>query len=442
MSSRSARVTALVGVCAIAGSAVAAGAAHATTASPSGGWTVDTSNCSDPDRANAPIEGTVRIGSAMPLSGGAAAAAFAPAAQGFQSYITYANAQGLLPGYDIELTIGDDQYDPALTPGVVQGIIDNGVDLFSGNIGTDQNLAVRDTLNEACIPQLNLLTGDPAWGSEAEEYPWTTGLLMPYDTESRGYVASIQDNFPDAKIGLFYVNNGFGNVYADAFREAADAAGLEIIEEQTIADGEEAPPTGPGRRHRRRRAGRDHGDPARGAVPDVHDRDRQPTGGAHRLAPGGVHHQHVRQPADPRRGRRQRQRAVHLGEHGPGRRRQPRRADRQPGGRRVHRRDDQPGLRRHHHHAAAGWNVGEVTLAVLQKAAASEAGLTQASIIDAARNLTFRPTLLRDNLHEYVMNGLDDAFYSEDVQVVQYDSSVGHFNDIGDPYSFETSAAG
>ncbi len=40
------------------------------------------------------------------------------------------------------------------------------------------------------------------------------------------------------------------------------------------------------------------------------------------------------------------------------------------------------------------------------------------------------------------MNGLDDAFYSEDVQVVQYDSSVGHFNDIGDPYSFETSAAG
>ena len=47
-----------------------------------------------------------------------------------------------------------------------------------------------------------------------------------------------------------------------------------------------------------------------------------------------------------------------------------------------------PGLRRHHHHAAAGWNVGEVTLAVLQQAAASEAGLTQASIIDAARNLT------------------------------------------------------
>ena len=333
MSSRSARVTALVGVCAIAGSAVAAGAAHATTASPSGGWTVDTSNCSDPDRANAPIEGTVRIGSAMPLSGGAAAAAFAPVAQGFQTFVDYANAQGLLPGYTIELTIGDDQYNAALTPGVVQGIIDNGVDLFSGDIGTDQNLAVRDTLNEECIPQLNLLTGDPAWGYEAEEYPWTTGLLIPYDTESRATWPRSRTTSPSAKIGLFYVNNEFGNVYADAFRDAADAAGLEIIEEQTIADGEDAPPQAQVAAIADAAPDVIMATPLGGAVPDVHDRDRQPTGGAHRLAPGGVHHQHLRQPADPRRGRRPRQRSVHLGEHGPGRHRQPRRPDGQPGGR-------------------------------------------------------------------------------------------------------------
>jgi branched-chain amino acid transport system substrate-binding protein len=440
MSSRSARVTALVGVCAIAGSAVAAGAAHATTSSPSSGWTVDTSNCSDPDRANAPIEGTVRIGSAMPLSGGPAAAAFAPAAQGFQSFVAYANAQGLLPGYTIDLTIGDDQYNPSLTPGVVQGIIDDGVDLFSGDIGTDENLAVRDTLNEACIPQLNLLTGDPAWGSEAEEYPWTTGLLMPYDTESRGYVASIQDNFPGAKIGLFYVDNGFGNVYADAFRDAADAAGLEIIEEQTIADGEDAPPTA-------------QVAAIADAAPDVIM--ATPLGGqcptfmteiANQLA--------VRTDWHP---------AVYItntcasplilavaGDHANGLY-----TSASMGLADIANPDVQTGNAAVAAYiaemtnqgfgdiittAAAGWNVGEVTLAVLQQAAESEGGLTQASIIEAARNLTFRPSLLRDNLHEYVMNGLDDTFYSEDVQVVQYDSSVGHFNDIGDPYRFETSA--
>ena len=97
MSSRSARATAVVGVCAIAGSAVAAGAAHATTASPSSGWTVDTENCSDPDRANAPIEGTINIGSAMPLSG-APRRGVRAGARRLQAYIDYANENDLVPG--------------------------------------------------------------------------------------------------------------------------------------------------------------------------------------------------------------------------------------------------------------------------------------------------------------------------------------------------------
>ena len=90
--------------------------------------------------------------------------------------------------------------------------------------------------------------------------------------------------------------------------------------------------------------------------------------------------------------------------------------------------------------AAAGWNVGRGDPGDPGRTPSqSPDGLTQASIINAARNLTFHPSLLRDNLHEYVMNGDDDAFYSEDVQVVQYDSAAGHFNEIGDLYSFETS---
>ena len=35
------------------------------------GWAVNTDDCIDPDAANAPIEGTIKIGSAMPLTGGA-----------------------------------------------------------------------------------------------------------------------------------------------------------------------------------------------------------------------------------------------------------------------------------------------------------------------------------------------------------------------------------
>ncbi len=160
----------------------------------------------------------------MPLSGGAAAAAFEPAARVCEAYINYANENDLVPGYELELSIGDDQYDPALTPGVVNGLIDDGVHLFAGIIGTQNNLAVRDTLNEECIPQLNVLTGDPRWG-EVEDYPWTTGLLTSYEYEYGGYAQDIAANFPDSTVGLYYVNNEFGNVSIDNFKAAADEAG-------------------------------------------------------------------------------------------------------------------------------------------------------------------------------------------------------------------------
>ncbi|HET9665691.1 MAG TPA: hypothetical protein VFP09_03000, partial [Desertimonas sp.] len=67
-------------------------------------------------------------------------------------------------------------------------------------------------------------------------------------------------------------------------------------------------------------------------------------------------------------------------------------------------------------------------------------GLTQASIINAARNLSFHPTLLRDGMN-YTMNGEDDAFYSQDVQISQYNVADGFYTDIGEPYSFELTPA-
>src|SRR5687768_16971112 len=57
------------------------------------GFAVDTADC--PDEATEPIEGTIKIGSTMPLSGGAAAAAFAPVAAGLTAFVDYANAEEL-----------------------------------------------------------------------------------------------------------------------------------------------------------------------------------------------------------------------------------------------------------------------------------------------------------------------------------------------------------
>ncbi|MEO6123403.1 MAG: ABC transporter substrate-binding protein, partial [Ilumatobacteraceae bacterium] len=203
-------------------------------------WTVDTDKCADPEAATAPIEGEIKIGSAQPLSG-TPAVAFSPVKEGMELYLKYANDNNLIPDHTVSIDIRDDQYDATQTPNVVSSLIDDNVAMFSGIIGSPNNLAVRDTLNEECIPQLLSLTGSPAWG-DVENYPWLTGALVPYTIESKIYAKQMKD-LGVKTVGLFSVNNEFGKVYVNGFKEAAAEAGIEIIEEQTIEQAETTPPT-------------------------------------------------------------------------------------------------------------------------------------------------------------------------------------------------------
>jgi hypothetical protein len=70
---------------------------------------VNTDDCVDPEAANAPITGTVKIGNVLPLSGSVAAIAFAPVKAGFESYIKLANEQKMLGDTTIEVSFEDDQ---------------------------------------------------------------------------------------------------------------------------------------------------------------------------------------------------------------------------------------------------------------------------------------------------------------------------------------------
>jgi ABC-type branched-subunit amino acid transport system substrate-binding protein len=435
MTSRSTRLFAVAGASVLAFSVTSLG--HAGAGS-EGGWAVDTEDCADPDRANAPIEGTIRIGSAMPLSGGAAAAAFEPAARGLEAYINYANENDLVPGFELELSVGDDQYDPALTPGVVNGLIDDGVHLFAGIIGTQNNLAVRDTLNEECIPQLNVLAGDPRFG-EVADYPWTTGLLTSYEYEFGAYAQDIAANFPDSTVGLYYVNSEFGNISMDNFRAAADEAGLEIAAEETVELGDEAPPQA-------------QMSSLAEAAPDV--LVTVPLGAQCISFLNELANAKAANDWNPvvYMTNTCAASALILGAAGPNADglytsaamglidvQNPEVAATEPAAAYLAEMEAQ-GLSDIVTTGGAGWNAGEVTVAVLAAAAESPDGLTQASIINAARNLNVHPTLLREGMN-YTMNGEEDAFYSQDVQITQYSVADGFYTDIGEPYSFEQTPA-
>ena len=395
------------------------------------GWMVDTSVCVDEDAANAPIEGEIFIGSSMPLSGGAAAAAFGPVKDGFEAYIQYANENGLLPDHTIKAQIEDDQYNAELTPGAIDKLVADGAHLIAGVIGSPNNAAVRDTLNDNCIPQLAALTGSPAWGDVAN-YPWTTGQLAPYDLESKVYAAQIAELYPDgATVALFHVNNEFGQVYVDAFEEIAGDYGIEIVAEETVEVTDSAPPTaqltniaaaapdvimavplgaqcitflGEVANAKATNAGWDPqvfitntcaSSLILGAAGAAADGIYTSSNGIDVVAPDNADIPAV---------------AEYLAYM------------------------DSLGKSDIAATAAAGWTTAEVVVEVLRMAAESPEGLTRASIINAARNFDYHPSLYLDGIN-FKMNGEEDAYGAQSLIVRTYDAASATFTDVGEVIS-------
>ena len=394
------------------------------------GWTVDTADCVDPDRANAPIEGVVKIGSSGPLSGGPAAAAFAPVIQGFQAYVDYANERGLLPDHQIEITYGDDQFNPALTPSVINGALDNGVHLVSGMIGAPNAFAVRDALNEECVPQLMVGGGVPAL-ADPVAYPWTMGALLPFTVEAQAYAEDVAREFPDgASAALFYVNTDGGAAFAAGFEGAAGDSGIEVVDTQTIEAADTVPPT-------------PQLSSIAGNAPDVIV--AIPLGAQCPIFLNELANQKAANPGwEPRVYLTSTcSSSLILGIAGVT-------ADglytALPTGAvdvtnpETH---DIPGVAEYLAYleskglsdtvptSTAGWIWAEVTVETLRQAAESPEGLTQASIINTARNLDYTPSIVQEGF-TYKASGEEDPVYVEDVQIVQYDAETKFLTPVGE----------
>ncbi|MEI7548199.1 MAG: ABC transporter substrate-binding protein [Actinomycetota bacterium] len=363
----------------------------------------------------------------MPLTGPTSAdEAFAPVKDGWLAYMQYANEQGLLGNLKIVASIEDDQYDPTQTPGAVSKQLGAGVQVFSGILGSPNNLAVRDTLNQECIPQLNNLTGLPAWGTDVKDFPWTTGERVPYTVETRVYMQSLKENFPSGvKVGLFYVKTDFGQTYADTLKAEGKSYGITVVSEQTVApDG--APPV-------------DQVTSLAAAKPDaivavplgagcitflkaLADKKAQTPGWdpkvyvtntcasalilavAGATADGILTSANYLDVSDPVNANNTSVKAylAYMAKLG---------------------KSDSVTT------ATAGWAVAEYTVAII-KHAQDMGPLTRASIIDAARNMVYTPTLARAGV-VFKMNGTTDPFVAESLQVVKWNATTKLFTDIG-----------
>lgn len=174
---------------------------------------------------------TIKIGSSFPQSG--TFAAFAQISTGYQAYFDYVNEElGGIDGRQIEFVALDDGYEPGRTATNAQRLVqDEGVFALFNVIGTANNLAIWDNLEEDCVPNLFAGTGAPQWGDP--EHAWTIGSFPSYSLEAVMYARYLEENDPTAEVALLTQNDDFGRTYVDTFQDAIEGTDITVVAEET-----------------------------------------------------------------------------------------------------------------------------------------------------------------------------------------------------------------
>jgi branched-chain amino acid transport system substrate-binding protein len=177
-------------------------------------------------------EDSIKIGGSYPFSG--PASAYRSIAQGATAHFEYVNANGGVDGRKIEFMALDDAYEP---PRAVQNarrlVQQEEVFALFNTLGTANNAAIWDYLNEQEVPHLFVATGASLWGADVDAHPWTIGWQPDYVTESQVYADFLEKENPQAKVAVLYQNDAFGEDLLNGFKDATQGTEIEVVAEES-----------------------------------------------------------------------------------------------------------------------------------------------------------------------------------------------------------------
>src|SRR5207245_11660000 len=174
---------------------------------------------------------SILLGNTIAQSG--PAAAYGTIANAENAYFTYVNSQGGINGRKIKFVILDDAYNPAQTVPLTKQLVEQNqvFAMFSG-LGTQAQVSVRDYLNTAKVPQLFVATGATTWGLDFGSHGYSLSWQPPYQGESRIYAKDILDNHKDAKIGVLYQNDDYGQDYLKGLTDGLGSSAALIVDKE------------------------------------------------------------------------------------------------------------------------------------------------------------------------------------------------------------------
>jgi branched-chain amino acid transport system substrate-binding protein len=173
-------------------------------------------------------DSSILIGGTAPISGEASSAA--AVARGANAYFQYVNDRGGVNGRKVDYKIVDDGYDPARTVQAVRELVqqDHVFAIFN-SLGTSNNLAIRDFLNQSSVPQLFVASGATTWGRDFKRYPWTIGYIPSYQTEGIVLARNVLKTKPKARIAVLYQDDDYGKDLLAGFQRGLGAKKGKIV---------------------------------------------------------------------------------------------------------------------------------------------------------------------------------------------------------------------
>jgi branched-chain amino acid transport system substrate-binding protein len=170
---------------------------------------------------------SIKLGGSYPFSG--PASAYGTIGASAKAYFDWLNAKGGVNGRKIDFVALDDGYEPARALQNAKRLVEQDkVFAMFNSLGTANNLATWDYLNQAKVPQVYVATGASEFGADPSKHPFTIGWQPDYVSEARVYASYLKDSKPNAKVAVLYQNDAFGKDLLDGFKSAIGGTGITV----------------------------------------------------------------------------------------------------------------------------------------------------------------------------------------------------------------------
>jgi branched-chain amino acid transport system substrate-binding protein len=183
-----------------------------------------------------PEAGTVKIGSASPLTGPQAHIGI-DIRNGVQLAIEDANAQNLEIGgrkVKLEMVAEDDEANPTKATTVAQKLVDSKIVGVVGHFNSGASIPASKIYSDAGIPQISPSSTNPKYTQQGFK---TTFRVVAHDDQQGPTLANFAINNLKVKtVAVIDDSTAYGQGLADAFERTVKAGGLNVVAREHVSD--------------------------------------------------------------------------------------------------------------------------------------------------------------------------------------------------------------